>query len=485
MASRDATELHSNASSTQLGQEVKSIHAMAKEPQPKGKFSACQSCGKTNHSRENCYFREAECKACHKKGHIQSVCRSKPTQPKVPFKAKPKKVHQLEEGTDFFSIDLQVHQSEVTTNKIWVHPLINNIRTRMELDTGSGLSLMTIRDFKAIFKKSPTLSTDLSIILNTYTGEKVSPLGYTLVFVTVNRVSKTLPLWIVREKVSPLGYTHVFVTVNRVSKTLPLWIVKEGNYPLFGRNWLQHFRLQWHELKNLKVNAASPRSPEATTTADQIKNGLQKLLQTHKEVFSPGIGKAKFHTATLTLKPDARPKFCKARPVPYALVNKVGQEIDNLEKQGILSKVQHSEWATPVVPVLKRSGDVRPCGDFKITTNPALQAEQYTLPRVEDSFANLGSGQKFSKIDLREAYIQLRLNEESRPLTVINTHKGLCAYNRLVFGITSSPAVWQKTIDTILQGMEGVQVNQDDMVITGENDENSIISHHRQFSYHI
>ena len=115
----------------------------------------------------------------------------------------------------------------------------------------------------------------------------------------------------------------------------------------------------------------------------------------HKEVFSPGIGKAKFHTATLTLKPDAKPKFCKARPVPYALVNKVGQELDNLEKQGILSKVQHSEWATPVVPVLKRSGDVRLCGDFKITLNPVLQAEQYTLPRVEDIFANLGSGQKF------------------------------------------------------------------------------------------
>ena len=165
------------------------------------------------------------------------------------------------------------------------------------------------------------------------------------------------------------------------------------------------------------------------------------MLQTHKEVFSPGIEKAKSHTATLTVKPDAKPKFCKARPVPYALVNKVEQELDNLEKQGILSMVQYSEWATPVVPVLKQSGDVRLCGDFKIILNPVLQAEQYTLPRVEDIFTNLGSGQKFSEIDLRQACLQLPLNEESRPLTVINTHKGLYAYNRLVFGITSLPAV--------------------------------------------
>ena len=187
------------------------------------------------------------------------------------------------------------------------------------------------------------------------------------------------------------GYAHVVVTVNGVSKTLPLWIVKEGNNPLFGRNWLQHFRLQWHELKNLKVTTPSPRSPEATTTADSIKNGLQKLLQTHKEVFSPGIGKAKSHTATLTLKPDAKPKFCKARPVPYALVNKVGQELDNLEKQGILSNIKGATFRMGYTcsPRSKTSGDVRLCGVFKITLNPELQAEQYTLPRVEDFLTTL------------------------------------------------------------------------------------------------
>ncbi|KAK3698677.1 hypothetical protein RRG08_046179 [Elysia crispata] len=212
----------------------------------------------------------------------------------------------------------------------------------MELDTGSGLSLMTIRDFKAIFKKSPSLSTDRSIILNTYTGEKVSP----------------------------LGYAHVVVTVNGISKTLPLWIVKEGNNPLFGRNWLQHFHLQWHELKNLKVTTPSPRSPEATTTADSIKNGLQKLLQTHKEVFSPGIGKAKSHTATLTLKPDAKPKFCKARPVPYALVNKVGQELDNLEKQGdnVLTRDYRAadRWANGTITA--RNGPL----SYSIQTSPGI-----------------------------------------------------------------------------------------------------------------
>ena len=59
-------------------------------------------------------------------------------------------------------------------------------------------------------------------------------------------------------------------------------------------------------------------------------------------------------------------------------------------------------------------------------------------------------------------------------LTTINTHKGLYVYNRLVFVITSSLAVWQKTIDRILKGTDGVQCNQDDMLITGEDDRKHI-----------
>ena len=106
-----------------------------------------------------------------------------------------------------------------------------------------------------------------------------------------------------------------------------------------------------------------------------------------------------------------------------------------------------------------------------MTINPVLIPEQYTLPRVEDIFANLENGQKFSKIDLRQAYHQLPLTDASKQLTTINTHKGLYQYNKLVFGITSAPAIWQKTIDQILQGADGVQCNQDDMIITGENEE--------------
>lgn len=104
------------------------------------------------------------------------------------------------------------------------------------------------------------------------------------------------------------------------------------------------------------------------------------------------------------------------------------------------------------MPVPKKGGSVRLCGDYKITVNPELQAEQYPLPRIEDIFANLAGGQKFSKIDLRQAYHQIEVEEDSKKYLTINTHMGLFQYNRLVFGITSAPAIWQRTIDQRLEG---------------------------------
>ena len=102
---------------------------------------------------------------------------------------------------------------------------------------------------------------------------------------------------------------------------------------------------------------------------------------------------------------------------------------------------------------------------------PGPQPEQYPLPRIEDIFANLAGGQKFSKIHLRQAYHQLEMEEDYKKYLTINTHMGLFQYNRLVFGITSAPAIWQRTIDKVLEGTSGTSCILDDMFITGWIDE--------------
>ena len=60
-------------------------------------------------------------------------------------------------------------------------------------------------------------------------------------------------------------------------------------------------------------------------------------------------------------------QYFKPCPVCYALRDKVAAELSQLEKEGALKKVESSDWATPIVPVLQPDGTVRICGDFKVT----------------------------------------------------------------------------------------------------------------------
>ncbi len=83
------------------------------------------------------------------------------------------------------------------------------------------------------------------------------------------------------------------------------------------------------------------------------------------------------------MKPEATPKFFRPTPMPFALKDAVGQELDRLEKEGI-SKVPTSEWAAPIVIAPKKDGRIRICGDYKVTTNQSLAIDQYPLPKPDN-----------------------------------------------------------------------------------------------------
>ena len=112
----------------------------------------------------------------------------------------------------------------------------------------------------------------------------------------------------------------------------------------------------------------------------------------HRLLFADELGpvqgmKAKFH-----INKDATPKFCKARPVPYALKSKVEDELSRLEKEGVIRPVEFSQWAAPIVPIVKGDGTIRICGDYKLTVNRVAKTDSYPLPYIEDLFASLIGG---------------------------------------------------------------------------------------------
>eukprot|EP00117_Sycon_ciliatum_P016490 scpid42895/ scgid2937/ Retrovirus-related Pol polyprotein from transposon gypsy; Reverse transcriptase; Endonuclease len=142
-----------------------------------------------------------------------------------------------------------------------------------------------------------------------------------------------------------------------------------------------------------------------------------------------------------------------------------------MEEAGIVSRVNWSDWATPVVPVPKPNGTVRLCGDFKVTVNPQLRVDQHPLPLIDDIFASLSGGRRFTKLDLKAAYTQMEVAEESRPILTLNTHLGLYRLNRLAYGITSAPALWQRAMDQLLGDLSPVECTIDDVILTGEDDD--------------
>ena len=136
------------------------------------------------------------------------------------------------------------------------------------------------------------------------------------------------------------------------------------------------------------------------------------------------MGTLKGTTAKIYVDPEATPKFMKARPVPYALKAKVELELDRLQRENTISPVDFSEWAAPIVPVVKQDGSVRICGDYKGTVNQVSKLHNYPIPKTEDLLATLGGGNKFTKLDMSQAYQQLELEESSKKITTINTHIG-------------------------------------------------------------
>ena len=94
---------------------------------------------------------------------------------------------------------------------------------------------------------------------------------------------------------------------------------------------------------------------------------------------------------------------------------KVEHELNRLEK-AVLSKTNTSEWATPIVPILKKNNQVRICGDYKVTVNPAPKVDHYPPSKPRDIFAALAGDVKFTKLDLRQAYLQCEVDEETKGL---------------------------------------------------------------------
>ena len=183
----------------------------------------------------------------------------------------------------------------------------------------------------------------------------------------------------------------------------------------------------------------------ADKDVEEVNSELTNFKAKFAALFS-GLGKLKTE-CHITLRPDPIP-FCLYNPrkIPHPLIPKVKSQIETMLQQGVILPVTApTEWCASIIPVLKPNGSVRICVDLT-HLNKAFQREIHPIPSVDENLAKLGDSKIFSKLDANSGFRQIPLDEESELLTTFVTPFGRFCFNRLPFGISSVPEIFQSKI---------------------------------------
>ena len=297
---------------------------------------------------------------------------------------------------------------------------INNVRCKFELDTGSAVTLVNENDFSR-FRKKDTVLRPFVGLLRDYSKAKLNVLGIAAV---------------------EISYKNCRVVGDII-------VVKGDRTNLIGRSWLA--------LLNISILVIN-------------KIELDSLFNKYHKVFDGELGCFKGKPVSIELDTDVKPICYKARKVPLGLKTKIDDELDRLEKLGILIPTDDLEWGTPIVPVMKPNGNIRICGDYKVTLNLAQNKHPYPIPSVNELINSTNGAKKFAKLDMSQAYQQLVVDEKTSKAQTIVTHRGAFRVSRLQFGIKRAPGIFQEMQQKILKGIPGVLNYYDDTIIVAENE---------------
>lgn len=318
----------------------------------------CFRCGAA-HYASKCVHKNSVCHKCGTKGHFARMCKDKKAKSSKLSKGRQRRVHKLNDCPETEDVSppvydmWQVKKSATDSQPFKVEVSVNSVILVMELDTGASVTIVAEDTFRKAFPERQLECSN--VLLKSYNGE-LSPV---------------------------LGKLTCSVDYKGRSSVLPLFVVPGKCPSLLGRDWIEA----------LGITLFKPRDLKGVSTVGNVANR-------YSEVFSSGMGTFRGVKAKIHIKAGAQPQFFRPRPVPFALQDRVNEELQRMEREHIISPVQTADWAAPIVPVLKSDGRVRICGDFKVTVNPVTELERYPIPRVEELFAKLSGGLKFSKLDL-------------------------------------------------------------------------------------
>lgn len=394
----------------------------------------CLRCGRDNHTARECRSdrNNLKCAGCKNTGHIVRVC-IKTLMEKRNNNSTKRIEHQDVQYRDFgiyHIVNIQ-NQGGSKADRFYAQVSIGGKPVTFEVDSGSGFSFLP-RNTYAQLEIQAQLQ-PVPVVFRSYTNHVFTPDGKVVVEIE-----------------------------HRGRKSIEeLYIVPEEHAALLGRVWI----------RKLGIDLQSIDSTQDSYTVHAINHDdshIEELMTLYPEIFEERIGCVPDLTVSLKLRSNATPIFHREREIPYALIGKVDKELDTLEAQGIISKVDTSDWGSPLVVIPKPEDNVRLCVDYKVGVNERLVSAHHPIRKIDDIFNSLRNSRYFCRLDLYKAYLHIQVDKKSSEIQTISTHRGTYRMNRLSFGIKTAPSEFNCIINQVLQGVPKTESYFDDIIVHGE-----------------
>lgn len=274
------------------------------------------------------------------------------------------------------------------------------------------------------------------------------------------------------QRIECMGTCQLFIHYKSKIKEVPFTVTNVQGPAMLGLKTCEELRLV---TINCSIQADSKRTTSATKPHDKRPLTKDKLVQEYKDCFE-GIGTFKMTPYHITLDPGAEPVVHPPRAVPVHLREMFKAELDNMEELGVIVPVNEpADWVNSVVlsETVNDNGEItkpRVCLDPR-DLNKCIKREHYHMRTVDDVITELHNAKYFSVIDATKGYWHVPLDKESSLLPTFNTPFGRYRFTRMPFGLNVSQDIFQRELDSSLEGLTGVTGIADDNFVYGRTEE--------------
>ena len=373
----------------------------------------CNRCG-LKHERRKCPAYGKVCLKCSKANHFAKQCNSKLVNVVTE--------NDIIESENYVLDCITNNQLSDYKDAFWKNISIVNCNKSFKAKVDTGAQINVIPNY--IFDKLQLRTKLQKCVANitNYGGDKLKVIGDCILDVKIDNKQHKM---------------HFFVIDTPINST-----------PIVGIKTIQELDL----LRTINI-------------VNRVEANTDEIVLKYDEVFT-GLGKINIEPYEFKLKENYTPIVVPPRQVPFQLVEPLKNELNKMMKDKIITKISEpTEFVNPLVLVKKKSGnEIRICLDPK-NLNKAIRREHYKIPTFEELTHKINGSKYFTTLDANKGFWQIALSESASKLTTFATPHGRFRFQRLPFGLSCAPEIFQKTFTEIFNDITGVSIYIDDLII--------------------